>query len=472
MLVHEVMAAISTSPEPMLDARRQGDALVQCSGLSSEPARVDGGRKKAREFAADLADLDPVLRSFRTGQRRRDGREVEDQHLGIVDLAGTGHAEQFLRPVIGLEQRHLVGTSAGGCQVGHRLRVDRKVPQGCPVLGRHVGDRRPVRNRQARRTFPEELDELADDARLAQQLGQGQDEVGRRDAGAQFSPQFDSDHVGGQQIHGLAEHRRLRFDAADAPADDTDAIDHRRMAVGADQRIRKRHAVADHHAARQILEIDLMHDAGARRYDAEGLEGRHAPLQELVALAIALEFELHVEVERVGSAIVVDGDRVVDDQIDRHLRLDARRIVAQGGRRIAHRRQIGKQGHAGEVLQHHAGDDKGNLVQALGVWAPCGELPDVIVGHPVAVAVAQHRLEHDAQGAGQAGHVRKTAGEDRQRFDEISAGHAGKRNPAVGQVMHGNTPGSQGRESTGWHLDWPQGGSVPLSPEPARSWWH
>jgi hypothetical protein len=53
------------------------------------------------------------------------------------------------------------------------------------------------------------------------------------------------------------------------------------------------------HAARQVLEVDLVHDAEARRHDAEGVEGLHAPLHELVALAVALELQLHVQVERV-----------------------------------------------------------------------------------------------------------------------------------------------------------------------------
>ena len=53
------------------------------------------------------------------------------------------------------------------------------------------------------------------------------------------------------------------------------------------------------HAARQVFEVDLVHDADARRHDLEGVEGLHAPLHELVALAVALELQLHVEVERV-----------------------------------------------------------------------------------------------------------------------------------------------------------------------------
>ena len=35
----------------------------------------------------------------------------------------------------------------------------------------------------------------------------------------------------------LAEHRRLRLDAADAPAENGEAVDHGRVAVGADERV-------------------------------------------------------------------------------------------------------------------------------------------------------------------------------------------------------------------------------------------
>ena len=43
-----------------------------------------------------------------------------------------------------------------------------------------------------------------------------------------------------------------------------------------------------------MLDVDLVHDAGARRDDAEAGEGVLAPAQELEALAVALELKLHV----------------------------------------------------------------------------------------------------------------------------------------------------------------------------------
>ncbi len=44
----------------------------------------------------------------------------------------------------------------------------------------------------------------------------------------------------------------------------------------------------------EIFEVDLVTDAGARRNDAEVLECLLAPLQEAVALAVALVFQLDV----------------------------------------------------------------------------------------------------------------------------------------------------------------------------------
>ena len=147
---------------------------------------------------------------------------------------------------------------------------------------------------------------------------------------AQRAGELEADHVGRQEVDRLAQHRRLGLDAAHAPADHADAVDHGGVAVGADQRVGVAHAVlALVDAARQVLQVHLVHDAEAGRHHAEGVEGLHAPLHELVALAVALELQLHVQVERVLGAVVVDHDRVVDHQVHRHQRLDPADVLAQ-----------------------------------------------------------------------------------------------------------------------------------------------
>jgi hypothetical protein len=204
-------------------------------------------------------------------------------------------------------------------------------------------------------------------------------------------------YIGRQEVHRLAEHAGLRLDAANAPANHAQAIDHGGVAVGADQRVRIVQARPLVHAARKIFQIHLVHDADARRHHLERGEGLHAPLQEPVTLGIALEFHLHVEIERVGGVVVVDLDRVVDHQIDRHQRLDPRRILAEPGGGAAHGREIAQQRHAGEILQKDAGDDEGNLRAAGRVGLPAGELPDMCLGDLVPVAVAHQRFQNDAQ---------------------------------------------------------------------------
>ncbi len=159
-----------------------------------------------------------------------------------------------------------------------------------------------------------------------------------------------------------------------------------------------------------------MDDADPRRYDAEGIESLHAPLQELVALAIALELATHVLLQRLRRPVVIDLDRVVDDQIDRHQRFDAPRIEPALDCHLAHRRQIAEQRHAGEVLQDDARNDEGNLLAALRPGSPLRQLDDVPLTDPQPVAVTQQRLEDDAQRHRQAIDMADTgSGQCRQR---------------------------------------------------------
>ena len=104
-----------------------------------------------------------------------------------------------------------------------------------------------------------------------------------------------------------------------------------------------------------------MHDAGVGRHDAEIAEGVLAPAQERVALLVARELELGVQLKRVGLAEVVDLHGVIDHELDRLQRVDPVRIAAEPRDAVAHRRQIDDRRHAGEVLQQHARRRERNL---------------------------------------------------------------------------------------------------------------
>ena len=138
--------------------------------------------------------------------------------------------------------------------------------------------------------------------------------------GRDLAGQLEADDPRDQHGDRLAEHGGLGLDAADAPAEHAEAVDHRGVRVGADAGVGVGAAAVtsrDHDDAGQVLDVDLVHDAGAGRDDLELVERGLAPAQELVALAVALVLELDVALEGVGAAEDVGDDRVVDDQLGR-----------------------------------------------------------------------------------------------------------------------------------------------------------
>ncbi len=200
---------------------------------------------------------------------------------------------------------------------------------------------------------------------------------------------------GREEIDGLAEHAGFRFDAADAPTDDAEAVDHGGVRVGSDQRVGIIKIAAAEHALGEILEIDLVHDADARRDEAESLERLLAPLEEFVTLAVALEFHVHVQLQRHGRAGEIDLDRVIDHEIDRDERLDDFRIAAQPFHRAAHGGEIDHQRDAGEILQDDPRDDERNFLVRRLLRVPVGQRLDIFAADFFAVAIAQDGFEHD-----------------------------------------------------------------------------
>ena len=247
----------------------------------------------------------------------------------------------------------------------------------------------------------EELDELADDAALAQHLRDRQHEIRRRRAFGELALELEADDLRDQHRDRLTEHRGFGLDAADAPAQDAETVDHRRVRIRADERVGIREAIlADglvEHDAAQVLEIDLVHDAGVRRHDAEVLERVLAPAQERVALLVALELDRRVLRERVARAEVVDLHRMVDDELGRGERVDHLRLAAELDDGVAHGRKVDDGRHAREILQHDAGRRERDLAVGVGRRVPVRQRRDVGRRDVLAVLEAQEVLEQDFQ---------------------------------------------------------------------------
>ena len=76
------------------------------------------------------------------------------------------------------------------------------------------------------------------------------------------------------------------------------------------------------------LEVDLVNNPRSRRHHAEVFKRRLPPAQKLVALAVALELDGGVGCQRQRAVVLIDLHRVVDDQVDRHLRVNELGVAA------------------------------------------------------------------------------------------------------------------------------------------------
>ena len=320
-----------------------------------------------------------------------------------------------------------------------------KMPHVAPYSGAMFAMVARSASEQRRQTWPVELHEFADHALLAQHLRDGEHEIGRGRAFAKLPGELEADHLRNEHGDGLTEHGRLCLDAAHAPAEHAQAVDHRGMRVGADEGIgvseRTRRALFRRREddARQVLEIDLVDDAGVGRHHFEILERVLPPAQECVALAVAPELQVGVDLNGLRIAELVDLHGVVDDELDRLERIDARRLAAHFCHGIAHGRQIDDRGHAGEILEQHAARRERDLGVRLRARIPLGERANLLGPHRAPVFRAKQVLERYAE------RVRELAGgkarlvERVEPEDVVLAAGGAEDGAATKAVVHGGT---------------------------------
>ena len=219
--------------------------------------------------------------------------------LRVDRLGGVGVEPEALCLGIGLDQGQVLLVAPREAQVVERHLVDREHGARGPVLGAHVADGRPGLERQGGHARPVALHERPHHAVGTQQLGDGEDHVGGGDPGLGLAGEPQADH--GRQEHGqgLAQHGRLRLDAAHAPAQDAQPIDHDGVGVGTDQGVAEGAPVRrGEDQSGQVLEVDLMADASPRRHHLVVPERSLGPAQELVALEVPPVLDRHVLVVR------------------------------------------------------------------------------------------------------------------------------------------------------------------------------
>ena len=137
-----------------------------------------------------------------------------------------------------------------------------------------------------------------------------------------------------------------------------------------------------------------MHNAGHRRHNAEIAECLLSPLEELIAFAVAQEFHFGVAVERIGCGEEINLHRVVNDQVNRHKRIDLLRVAAETCNCGAHRSQVNDGGHAREILHDNTTRQKWNA-RARAFRRPRGDVLHIVLCDLVVIALTEGGFEHD-----------------------------------------------------------------------------
>src|SRR5262249_14268093 len=144
----------------------------------------------------------------------------------------------------------------------------------------------------------------------------------------------------------------------------------------------------------EVFQINLVDNANARRDQAKGLERLLAPLEELIALAVALELHLQVQLQRLGGTEKIDLDGVINHQIDRHQGLNDFRVATYLLDRAPHRRQIDDQRHTGKILKHDPRDHEWDLGVSRRFCIPIGQRFDVFAPNFSSIAIPQDRFQY------------------------------------------------------------------------------
>ena len=206
---------------------RGGERGMEIEGvLAAVAAFVELLLHRHGEAGLDVPERDAVLRALGSGERWLDLRQLELEDIGEHRVRRRLRTVQALCLAVGGDQCDLGGGPGGIREIPQRIVVDREEAAGRAVFGRHVADGGAIGDREIAEARPEIFHELADHAALAQHLRDGEHEVGGRHPFLEFAGELYADDFRQQHGIGLPEHGRLRLDAADAPAEHGEAVDH------------------------------------------------------------------------------------------------------------------------------------------------------------------------------------------------------------------------------------------------------
>ena len=231
-----------------------------------------------------------------------------------------------------------------------------------------------------------------------------------------------ADHDRLRQEHRLAEHRRFGLDAADPPAEHAEAVDHRRVRVGADERVGERDArrASDTTCPRcsRFTWWQMPAPGGTTRRPSNACWAQRrrrvalgvAPYSNSMLRSYASRGRGTGRPARSGRSRGRPGSTARSPIGSPPARCDG----------AAHRREVDDGGHAGEVLHQDPAGHERDVARRR--RASAASARDVVVADVARSGAAQQVLEQDQDGLRQQGEVTC-----RRRACRVGTGRSGPR---------------------------------------------
>ena len=151
------------------------------------------------------------------------------------------------------------------------------------------------------------------------------------------------------------------------------------------------------HDTGEIIQIDLMYDAGTGGYHLEVGKRLLAPSQECITFFVAIEFDCSILCHRIRAPEHIHLNRVVNHQFCWRNGINASGIATEFAQGITHGGKVDNGGHTSEVLHQYAGRRKRNLTGRLALGIPRCKGFNVVDCHIDSVFTAQKVFEQDLQ---------------------------------------------------------------------------
>ena len=258
-----------------------------------------------------------------------------------------------------------------------------------------------MRGRERRHARTRHLDETTDDISLPQQLRHREGEVHARDRITKLAREPELDHGGNEHRYGLTEGGGLSFDAADAPAENAQAVRGRRVGVGSHKRVKANDVSCGHRVGcddlAEALYVELVADATSWGDDLDVLKRPARPFEKGEALGITSGLELLVGDVAILLARTVRSDRVINNERTGDVRVHLGGVSPSCDHGVPHRGEVHKDGDAREVLEERAGRHELDLSSLPTAKARVHDLPrkadGVLVGSGAPHAVLEQHHE-------------------------------------------------------------------------------